>query len=129
MSAENPHAGQGSVLLDIGGDVGALIVTMPAEMEGVEVEIRPFGAPDLPAHEHGHGHGHGNGHGHGHAHGQGHYPHVEVVLRPTAEGPVPSLVFPELVEGHYELYLKETHDVELLVDVTGGEVSTAHWPR
>ena len=82
-SAENPHAGQGSVLLDIGGDVGALIVTMPAEMEGVEVEIRPFGAPDLPAHEHGPGHGHG----HGHAHGPGHYPHVEVVLRPTTEGP------------------------------------------
>ena len=43
-SAENPHAGQGSVLLDIGGDVGALVVTMPAEMEGVEVEIRPVGA-------------------------------------------------------------------------------------
>lgn len=112
-SAENPHAGQGSVLLDIGGDVGALIVSMPAEMEGVEVEIRPFGAPDLPAHAHGHGH----------------YPHVEVVLRPTAEGPVPSLVFPELVEGRYELYVKESHDVELLVDVTGGEVSTAVWPR
>lgn len=113
QSVENPHAGQGSVLLDIGGDVGALIVSMPAEMEGVEVEIRPFGAPDLPAHAHGHGH----------------YPHVEVVLRPTAEGPVPSLVFPELVEGRYELYVKETHDVELLVDVTGGEVSTAVWPR
>jgi hypothetical protein len=120
-SAENPDAGQGSVLLDIGGDVGALIVTMPAELEGVEVEIRPFGAPDLPAH--------GHGHGHGHVHGQGHYPHVEVVLRPTAEGPVPSLVFPGLVEGRYELYVKETHDVELLVDVTGGEVSIAHWPR
>src|SRR4029079_16221573 len=101
-SAENPHAGQGAVLLDIGGDVGALIVTMPVEMEGVEVEIRPFGAPDLPAHGHGHGHGHGNGH----AHGQGHYPQVEVLLRPTPEGPVRSLVFPELVEGHYELYLK-----------------------
>ena len=115
-SSENPHAGQGSVLLDIGGDVGALIVTMPAEMEGVEVEIRPFG-PDLPAHAHGHGHG------------QGHHPHVEVVLRPTVEGPVPSLVFPDLVQGRYELYVKETHDVELLVDVTGGEVSTAHWPR
>ena len=120
-SAENAHAGQGSVLLDIGGDVGALVVTMPAEMEGVEVEIRPLGAPDLPAHEH--------GHGHGHAHGAGHHPHVEVVLRPTAEGAVPSLVFPELVEGRYELYVKETHDVELLVDVTGGEASTADWPR
>jgi len=116
-SAENPHAGQGSVLLDIGGDVGALIVTMPAEMEGVEVEIRPLGAPDLPPHEHGHGPGHG------------HYPHVEVVLRPTAEGPVPSLVFPELVEGGYELYVKQTHDVELVVGVTGGEVATATWPR
>ena len=94
---------------------------MPAEMEGVEVEIRPFGAPDL--------HGHGHVHGHGHGHGHGHYPHVEVVLRPTTGGPVPSLVFPELVEGRYELYMKETHDVELVVDVTGGEVATAAWPR
>ena len=54
---------------------------------------------------------------------------MEVVLRPTVEGPVPSLVFPDLVQGRYELYVKETRDVELLVDVTGGEVSTAHWPR
>ena len=36
---ENPYAGQGSVLLDIGGDVGALVVTMPAAMEGVEIEL------------------------------------------------------------------------------------------
>ena len=40
---ENPYAGQGAVLLDIGGDVGALVVTMPASMVGVEVEIRPLG--------------------------------------------------------------------------------------
>jgi hypothetical protein len=39
MAVENPHAGQGSVVLDMGGDVGALVVTMPAELEGVEVEI------------------------------------------------------------------------------------------
>lgn len=38
-SVENPPAGQGSVVLDIGGDVGALVVTMPPELEGVEVEI------------------------------------------------------------------------------------------
>ena len=36
---ENPYAGQGSVLLDIGGEVGALVVTMPAAMEGVEIEL------------------------------------------------------------------------------------------
>jgi hypothetical protein len=35
MTVENPHAGQGSVMLDIGGDVGALVVTMPPELEGV----------------------------------------------------------------------------------------------
>ena len=39
---ENPFAGQGSVLLDIGGEVGALVVTMPAAMVDVEVEIRPW---------------------------------------------------------------------------------------
>ena len=112
-SMENPDAGQGSVLLDIGGDVGALVVTMPAGLVCVEFEVRPLGAPDLLHNAHGHGH----------------YPHVEVVLRPTADGAVPSLVFPELVEGRYELYVKETHDVELVADVTGGEVTTTAWPR
>ena len=40
---ENPHAGQGSVLLDIGGDVGALVVSMPPAMVGAEIEIAPVG--------------------------------------------------------------------------------------
>ena len=38
--AENPYAGQGSVLLDIGGDVGAVILHLPAAWEGAEVEYR-----------------------------------------------------------------------------------------
>ena len=103
---ENPFAGQGAVMLDIGGDVGALVVTMPEGTTGVEVEIRPVGG----------------------AHGHAHHPHVAVVDRPVGDGRVPSLVFPELVEGSYELYEKETDDVRLTVDVRGGEVTTAHWP-
>jgi len=106
---ENSFAGQGSVLLDIGGDVGALVVTMPAAMVDFEVEIRPWGSDD---HDHRH-----------------HHPHVAVVERPVTGAVVPSLVFPELVEGRYELYVKETGLVELTVDVIGGEVSTAVWPR
>ena len=102
---ENPYAGQGSVLLDIGGDVGALVVTMPAAMEGVEIEL------DRTA----------NG-------GHGHRPHVAVVNRPVADGQVPSLVFPELVEGSFGLCLKGSTDVRLVVDVRGGEVATAEWP-
>lgn len=47
-TGENPHAGTGSVVLDIGGDVGALIVVMPPEMDGVEVEIIPTGTDTRP---------------------------------------------------------------------------------
>ncbi|MEP6817623.1 MAG: hypothetical protein ABI873_18965, partial [Marmoricola sp.] len=105
-SSENPFAGQGSVLLDIGGDVGALVVTMPAAMEGVEVEIRP---------ESGHQHDHSPDQEHHHDHA--HHPHVAVVNRPVEGSQIPSLVFPELLEGHYELYVKGTRDVRLSVDV------------
>jgi len=106
---ENPHAGQGAVLLDIGGDIGALVVTMPASMLGEEIEV-------VAGHEPG-------------ARGvHSHRPHVAVVPRPAAGGDVPSLVFPELVEGSYALVPKGTDDVHLVVDVRGGEVATAVWP-
>ena len=62
-TAENPFAGQGAVLLDIGDDIGALVVTMPGAMVDTEVEIRPVGV----AHSHPHG---GHPHGHEHDHGQ-----------------------------------------------------------
>ncbi len=54
-SPENPHAGQGCVLLDIGGDIGALVVTTPASMVGVEVEIAPEGTAFGHHHDHDHG--------------------------------------------------------------------------
>ena len=63
-----------------------------------------------------------------HDHGHAHHPHVAVVDRPVENGRVPSLVFPELVEGRYELYEKETDDVRLTVDVRGSEVTAADWP-
>ena len=102
---ENPHAGQGSVLLDIGGDVGALVVTMPASMLGQEVEV--LTGREEPGH---------------------HRPHVAVVPRPAGGASVPSLVFGELVEGSYALVPKGTDDVRLRVHVCGGTVTTATWP-
>jgi ABC-type Zn2+ transport system substrate-binding protein/surface adhesin len=116
---ENPFAGQGSVLLDIGDDIGAVVVAMPAEMEGVEVEIRP---------EHGHAQAHSHDHHHD-GHGHDHHPHVAVVNRPVAGGQLPSLVFPEVAEGRYGLYLKETDVRRLTVRVAGGQVTSAEWPR
>ena len=116
---ENPHAGQGSVLLDIGGDVGALVISMPPAMVGVEIEIAPVGgAAD----------GHDHGHGHGHEHGHGHRPHVAVVDRPVTDGHQPSLVFPDLVEGSYELFDKGQDTVLLTAEIIGGQVTFLEWP-
>jgi hypothetical protein len=111
---ENPHAGQGSVLLDIGGDVGALVVSMAPEMVGVEIEIAPVGGS--------------RGHDHGHDHGHGHRPHVAVVDRPVTDGHQPSLVFPDLVEGSYELFDKGQDTVLLTAEIIGGQVTFLEWP-
>jgi hypothetical protein len=99
------------VLLDIGGDVGALVVEMPGAMVGVEVEIRPDPSGGVPGAPPG-----------------GHLPHVAVVNRRVPAGVVPSLVFPDLTEGRYQLCLKGSDDVELSVEVTGGVVTEAAWP-
>lgn len=117
VDVENPFAGQGAVLLDIGGDVGALVVEMPDDLEGLEVEIRParLRPAGRPAH---------SGHGHAHVH----HPHVAVVRRPVLDGLVASLVFGEVVEGDYVLVVKDTDDVRMQVEVRGGEVTQATWP-
>ena len=129
-NAENPFAGQGSVLLDIGGEIGALVVTMPVGLEGLEVEIQPAGTgpkPLVPSHHDDHGHDHHHGDGEGHDHDHAHHPHVAVVNRPVGDGTVPSLVFPDVVEGDYELVPKLGGPVQLQARVNGGEVTTVAW--
>jgi hypothetical protein len=126
VEAQNRYAGQGAVVLDIGGDVGALIVEMPADLAGVEIELRPVSAGSEPDHHHDHG-----GHDHHHDHGDDHdhaLPHVAVVSRPTEAGPVPSLVFGEVLAGDYELYERLDGQVRLWVSVRGGEVTQTRWP-
>jgi hypothetical protein len=112
MDGENAWAGQGAVLLDIGGEIGALVVTMPGAMTHREVELAPASGQHLLLHDHGHG-----------AHR--HRPHVAVVDRPVLG---PTLVFPQLVEGTYELFEKGSETVSLTVAIAGGEVTTASWP-
>ncbi|GAA3096773.1 hypothetical protein [Kribbella aluminosa] len=130
-SAENPHAGKGSsVLLDIGGDIGALVITMPAELDGEEIELRPAGSTNTSSshtEHHTHTHTHGHSHAHGHA---GVLPHVAVVPRPSPAGEiVHSAVFFEVPQGSYELYVRPDGPVRLTVDVAGGSVTEAAWPQ
>lgn len=121
-SSENPWAGQGSVLLDIGGSVGALIVTMPPETEGLEVEIRPSGHHHTGDHDHDHDHGDGQEGEHPH------HPHVAVVARPGLSQPVHTLVYPSLEEGHYDLVPMPGDTVALTATARGGEVTWVEWP-
>ena len=104
VHAENPWAGQGAVLLDIGDEVGALVVEMPPSMVGHEVEVRRVGGPSLD-----------------------HLPHVAVVDRPAGDTTVPSLVFGELAEGTYELRPKRGGPVRLTADVRGGVGTEVAW--
>jgi hypothetical protein len=106
MEAHNAHAGQGPVLLDIGGDIGALVLRMPADLAGSEVEARPAE----------------------HAEGWSHLPHVAVLARASGGRPSHSAVFGELPEGGYQLYLRPDGAVALTVQVRGGEVTEADWP-
>jgi hypothetical protein len=104
-SMENPYAGQGPVLLDVGGNVGALLVTMPTSLQGVEIEIRRQQPGD-----------------------HSHLTHVEVLPRPTPAGLVTCAVFPQLTQGRYELYERPSGPVRLRVTITGGQVTQASWP-
>jgi hypothetical protein len=105
---DNSHAGQGPVVLDIGGDVGALVIVAPASMDGVEIEARPLGWAGLPHH---------------------HVEHVAVLARPLPDGGrVYSAVFAGLTAGTYELYERPAGPVRLTVSVTGGSVADAVWP-
>ncbi|MER7251239.1 hypothetical protein [Kribbella sp. NPDC000426] len=109
------------MLLDIGGEVGALVITLPAALEGEEIELRPSNFTAGHAVHHAHGHGHGHSHA---------LPHVAVVPRPSPDGEiVHSAVFFEVPQGNYELYVRPDGPVQLTVDVTGGAVTEADWPQ
>ena len=148
----NSHAGQGAVMLDLGDDVGAIVVEMPPGMEALEIEIRPAGQSHLAVfgtdghddeaaertgsearpHDHLHGHAHpaGDSVDDGHIH-DGHvhpWPHVGVVARPAGGRLRPSAVFGEVLEGRYDLYVRPHGPVRLSVDVIGGHVTEAVWP-
>jgi hypothetical protein len=103
MTEDNGHAGQGPVVLDIGGEVGAIVVTMPACLAGREVAIAPegFGEPSG---------------------------HVGVLARRTAAGETYAAVFGAVRSGRYQLSLLPNGPAALSLPVRGGVVTFADWP-
>ena len=89
----------GSVVLDIGGDLGAAMVHTPPTLAGSEIEIRRRGAPWDGT-------------------------HVAVRARRLPGGDVYIALFPALAEGSYEVRVRGEADGNVAsVAVRGGQVS------
>ena|SRR5277367_4393770 len=89
------------VVLDLGGDIGALIVHTDAVLHGVEVEISPTGADDDREHK-------------------------EVLERRAAGRAAHTAVFDNLREGSYTLWIGNVACARN-VQVTGGAVARLDW--
>jgi hypothetical protein len=92
------HAGAGPAVLDIGGDVGALVATMPRGTAGTELFLRPD-------------------------HDRTTTVHTGVWDRHDAGTDVTAAVFPELRAGTYHV-LDEHDAVVQSVEISGGAVTT-----
>jgi len=107
LPEDNSHAGHGAVVLDIGGDVGALVLHARGLPIGQEIELAPVDGSAAPV-------------------------HVAVVTRPVpAGGVLPTAVFGSLIAGPYDVWLRprdRDHAVALRVDVVGGAVTEADFP-
>jgi hypothetical protein len=93
-------SGPGTVVLDLGAGVGALVLYTPAGLDGREIEIGRDGDPVT---------------------------HSRVRPRHTAAGTRYAAVYPGLPEGRYTIWASPQDPAGSVV-ITGGCVSTWNWP-
>ena len=112
-------------VLDIGGDIGALILYADAEYLDREIEVSPLDA-EHAEHDHGPAGEHGHGHEHGHEHG--HRTHTAIHERRAGGSVTYAGIYPELRAGTYRIW---TDDPSLpdRVTIVGGEVAEVDWRR
>jgi hypothetical protein len=96
----------GSVVLELGLGVGALVLFTPPELDGAEIEISAVTQPaSEPAKR----------------------THSQVRRRLTPGGTKFAAVYPELAAGGYTIWRDESTPV-ITVTIDGGQVTTARWP-
>ncbi|MBO0801690.1 MAG: hypothetical protein J2P25_01245 [Nocardiopsaceae bacterium] len=96
--------GAGSVILELGGDIGVLVLHAPARLHGTEIEISP---------ENGGPHG-------GHTHSL-------VRERATTSGISYAAVYPGIPAGRYTIWGDDGAAVGTVV-ISGGQVASFRWP-
>jgi hypothetical protein len=103
-SAEQAQLGpteHGTVMLDIGGDIGSLIIMTPPELSGAEIEISPVGDGDART-------------------------HIAIRERRSPGGTRWAGIFPGLKAGRYTVWDVSGRPAST-VDVVGGEVTQLDW--
>ncbi len=104
-------SGPGTVVMEVGGDIGALILYTPAELDGQEIEISRDGEPARrdgePAAKR---------------------THSQVRARHMAAGTRYAAVYPGLVAGSYTVWDHAGQPAASVV-VSGGQVASFRWPQ
>ena len=90
-----------ALILDIGEDIGALILYTEESCLGLEIDLTPVGAP------------------------RSHHMHTMIRRRRAADSEFIAGVYPELVEGTYTVWGMDGLPLGL-VDIAGGRVSEFH---
>jgi hypothetical protein len=104
-----PPSGEGTVVLDVGGSRGALVIFTAEFMDGEEIEIRPTGSPWDGT-------------------------HTAIRKRDLRDSVAFAGVFGSLQAGRYQVRIKKcatghrSSDTTLDLQVAGGEVAQLHWP-
>jgi len=89
------------VLLDIGGDVGALVLVTPVELHGREIEVSPLGL-------------------------DGRRVHAAVLERRVGDRVVFAAVYPELRAGEHRIW-DDVPGRDRRVTIVGGQVTWVDW--
>ena len=96
-----PPSSEGSVVLDIGADTGALVIHTGPEQDGREIEVSPVGEPRQRT-------------------------HAAVRPRHLPDRTVYCVVITPLAAGRYTVW-RDRDTVEGVVDIPGGGVGEYHW--
>ena len=91
-----------AVVLELGRNTGALVLYTPAELDEREIEISRAGASART--------------------------HSQVHRRQTSTATVYAAVYPDLPAGDYTIW-RDAHTRATTTTVTGGSVTTCHWPE
>jgi hypothetical protein len=96
----------GSVVLELGPGIGALVLHTPPELDGAEIEISPVGQSEGVA---------------------GHRTHSQVRQRITPGGTQFAAVYPGLAIGDYTVW-QDKNTPALTVTIESAKVTSAKWP-